>query len=228
MTAEEEEDRTETAPRIFIHNIRGLKVRRHVSPSRSSPRELYRIERSVRRGIRGLRVSFTLFQQNHALYSTKLKGRRSSIPVPIARGGEMHYRDPEFAAYLLSGNKHTQFSLRAITTFGSELLTVKFSIQNGDRPLPRNVELNFFLKDSLVPQKLKSKTPKLNPDGHWGLDFGERPLVPSVRNHIFVQEETDLEFMTVRKVAKHTIEVDAVTLLSSLAVFGIVLSLFEC
>jgi hypothetical protein len=223
----EEEDSREQLPRILVHNIRGLKVRRHVSPARSSARDIYRITRSVRRSIRGVRVSFTIFGDHTALYSTKLKGRRPSTPLPIARGAEMHYRATDFAAHLLTGNKHRQFSLRALTAFGSELLTLEITAEERDRALPKHVTIHFFLKDSLVPKELTARAPIWNPDGRWELDFGNRALIPSVRNCIFVQKETNLEFIAVRKVEKHVVEVDAVPVISPLGVFGIVIALFE-
>jgi hypothetical protein len=223
----EEEERVETPARFIVGNIRGLKIRRHVNPSLSAARDLYRIERSVHRSIRGLRVLFTLFHNRQALYSTKIKGRRSSGPLPIARGSEMHYRESEFAAYLLSGNGHNTFSLRARTPFGNEILSIDLCHPKGRRSVPKHIEISFFLKDSLVPQKLVNVDPVWNPDGHWELNFGDRSLIPSIRNHIFVRQETGVEFVAVRKTEKHAIEVDAVQIISPLAVFGIVLALFQ-
>jgi hypothetical protein len=141
----------------------------------------------------------------------------------------MHYRDREFAAFLLSGNGHMLSSLRARGAFGSELLSIDISRVNSDSSIPKRVQIYFFLKDSLVPQRLVTRKPKFREgDECWELDFGDRPLIPSVKNSIFVGGESDVEFMDLRQVEKNLFEVAAVDVLSPLAVFGVMLAVLQC
>jgi hypothetical protein len=222
------EEGVATLPRPpLIGNWHGVTVRRRTDPGQSTVRDLYHCHRRTKHSIRGIRVYFTIFRGQTPLYSTKMKGRRPSYPLPIARGGEMHYTSSEFAAYLLSGNNHTQFSLRVKTAFGNEVLSVSMCHTDGDRTLPKTVSVYFFLKDSLIPQKLVSRRAAVNADGEWCLNFGNRLLIPSVRNCILAGEN-DIEFICIRKVGPDQVDVDAASIVSPLAVFGVVLALFEC
>ena len=222
-----EEEAHEHIPAPRIGNIKGVKIRRRVNPAESTERKTYRIVRKNKRSVRGLRVYFTIFDDKVPLYSTKMKGRHPSGPLPIAKGSEMHYRMTDFAGYLLNGNKHSQFSLRAKDPYGNELMSTQFHLHDGRKDAPRDITANFFAADSIVPQKIVNKRPEFNPDGYWELDFGNRRLITSVRNTIFIREEDEVEFVVVRKVSKNEIEVDAVEVMSPLCVFAIVLSLFE-
>ena len=226
-TREEEDPSQEQSPAPRIGNFRGVRVRRRVDPAASRERKLYRIVRRTKHSIRGIRVNFTIFDKDTPLFCTKMKGRHPTGPLPIAKGAEMHYRSSSFAAFLLSGNNHSQFSLRAREQFGNELLSIQYSLHDGRRSDPRDICINFFVADAIIPERLVNKRPDFNPDGYWELDFGDKPLISSIRNTIFIRETDKVQFVVVRKVAKNEIEVDSVEVISPLAVFAIVLSLFE-
>lgn len=223
----EEDESQEQVPAPRIMNLRGVKVRHRVDPAHSRDRKLYRVLRWSKRSIRGLRVNFAILDGEKALFSTKMKGRHPSGPLPIAKGREMHYRSGSYAAFLLSGNNHSQFSLRARDQFGNELLSVQYALHEGRRSDPRDIVVNFFVADTMIPNRLVNRRPEYNPDGYWELDFGEKPIISSIRNTIFVRESDNVQFVVVRKVSKDEVEVDAVEVISPLAVFAIVLTLFE-
>ena len=63
-------------------------------------------------------------------------------------------------------------------------------------------------------------------DMEWVLDFHNKESIPSTKNIILINEENTLEYLLVRKVSKDTLEADAVSLFSPLAVFGVALSLY--
>jgi len=136
----------------------------------------------------------------------------------------MRYRGRDFAGFLLSGDGHSKFSLRAKDPFGKELLSVQFSLRDGVRNGPRGVLITFFAPDSMVPHEIVNKRPQLNGDGGWELDFRDRTVTTSIRNFIFTPAGSHVEFVVVRKDA---IEVDAVEVLSPMSVFATVLALFE-
>lgn len=216
------------APLPRIGNIPGIKIRYRSDPGVTKRRVTFRIVRQMKRSIRGLRVYFTIYDKETPLFTTKMKGRKPEGPLPIAKGPEMHYRDNNFAGYLLSGDNHSQFSLRVKEPFGTELLAMHFSLHNGDKRSPRDIRVNFFIRDSIIPDVLVNKRPEFNPDGYWELDFGDRFLISSIRNVILIREEDGVEYLCIRKIEKNIIEADAAEVVSPLTVFGVVLSLFEC
>lgn len=227
MTEAETEAETEgPSPMFRIRDIPGIRIRRRVDPALSRERHLYHVARTRKLSVAGRRTTFTIFDHGNPLYTTKVKGSQLKEPLPIAKGGEMHYRDREFPGYLLSGNKHTQFSLRTADPFGKEQLSLTFSWHNGSKSVPRDISITFFLKDSLVPEKLANKRPQMTGDGEWQLDFSNRPVIASIRNCIFVHSSNGVEFVVVRKVERDMIEVDAVEIISPMAVFSIVIALF--
>ena len=172
MTSEEEKEtilenetttksNTTNPTELPFRKIKGLTIRKRVDPSVSSARDSYQIERSIKHTLKGKRIYFQIKIGNNILYSTKMKGKRPEDPLPIAKGSEMHYSSEQFAGYLLSGNKHTIFSLRTQTTFGKELLSILFESPNGDKSLPKKISVTFFLKDSLIPKKLVNLDPSM-------------------------------------------------------------------
>lgn len=242
MTEEEEENKEKpleeqnkkdsTPPQptqlpLSFHKIKGLTIRKRVDPTTSSKRESYQIQRAIKYTMKGKRIYFQIKTGNNVLYTTKMKGKRPDDPLPIAKGDQMHYSSKEFAGYLLSGNKHTIFSLRAQTTFGKELLSILFESPNGDKSLPKKISVSFFLKDSLIPKKLVNLDPSINDDGFFELNFHNKHVIPSIKNCILINDENKCEFVMVRKVSDDLIEADAVNVLSPLAVFAIVLSLCQ-
>lgn len=212
---------------LSISKIKGLPFRKRVDPSVSSSKNTYQIHRQVKHTIKGTRIYFQMKKGNQVLFSTKLKGKRPDDPIPIATGSEMHYSSDKFAGYLHSGNKHTIYSLRAQTTFGKELISILFESPNGDKSLPKKISVTFFLKDSLIPTKLINLEPNFNDDGFFELNFHNKPVIPSIKNCILINQENNCEFMISRKVSDDVLEAEAVNIMSPLAVFAIILSLYQ-
>ena len=212
---------------ISLSSLRGVTFRKRVDPSTTKSRDEYKITRHTKHTIKGKRVLFEISRNGKILYSTKMKGRRPDEPLPIAKGAEMHYSSKSFAAYLLSGNGHKSYSLRAQTTFGKELLTVAMELTNGEKMLPKTVTVTFFLKDSLIPTKLVNMQPTFHDDGVFTLNFGGKEAVTSIKNCILINQENKVEFLMVRKTSKDVVMADAVNVMSPLSVFAIVLTLFE-
>lgn len=209
----------------LISGITGIKIRKRVDPA-NSPKICYRIERSYTTSIRGRRTHFKILKDGQILYAAKLKSKRQSEPIPISSGPDAHYSAKSNAAYLLTGDKQSEFSLRAKEQYGNEVITIRHSHVNNDNKLPKTLSVTLFLKDSMIPHNLISKPPQLTDDMEWVLDFHNKPSLPSTKNIILVNEEKTLEYLMVRKVEDNALEADAVSLISPLAVFGVTLSLF--
>ena len=127
---------------------------------------------------------------------------------------------------MLSGNQYLTFSLRARAELGNEIIAVEHVRNKEDKSIPKQIKMDLFLKDSLIPQKLQSKRPIASDDGEWVLDFHSKEVIPSIKNVIMVDESQSLEYLVVRKVDSDIVEADAVPILSPLAVFGFVLTMF--
>ncbi|OHT06544.1 hypothetical protein TRFO_25437 [Tritrichomonas foetus] len=212
---------------ISLGKIRGVTIRKRVDPTSTNQREEYKIKRKVKHTLKGARVYFKFISNGKVLYSTKMKGKRPDGPLPIAKGDDFHYSNESFAGFLLSGNNHTDFSLRAQTKYGKEMLSIKMERPNGEKKLPKGIKVTFFLKDSLIPTKLVSLEPAFNDDGYFELNFRNKKVVASIKNCILINSENKCEFMMARKVDKNVVEADAVSVMSPLAVFAIVLALYE-
>lgn len=212
---------------LSISKFKGITYRKRANPLVST-KDSYQIHRTTKHSIKGTRVYFQFKKDNQILYSTKMKGKRPDDPLPISSGSEMHYSSDKFAGYLLSGNKHTIYSLRAQTTFGKELISILFESPNGDKTLPKKISVTFFLKDSLVPTKLVNLEPTLNEDGGFELNFHNKKVIPSIKNCILINQENKCEFLILRKTSDDIVEIEAVNVISPLAVFAFALSLYEC
>ncbi|EAY04803.1 hypothetical protein TVAG_305530 [Trichomonas vaginalis G3] len=226
MTEKQEESSSgdKTKPTLFPQIV-GIRVRKRVDPA-VSPKILYTIKRTFTTSIRGRRTHYQILKDGQILYSAKLKSKRQSEPIPISNGSDAHYSSTNNAAYLLCGDGRIEFSLRAKDQYGPEVITIQHSHIQNDKHLPKTLKVTLFLKDSLIPHKLISKQPQMTDDMEWVLDFHNKELIPSTKNIILINEENTLEYLLVRKVSKDTLEADAVSLFSPLAVFGVALSLY--
>lgn len=211
-----------------LRKIKGIHIRKRIDPTQTSERELYQIIRNTRHTIKGTRITFQILQNNEILFTTKFKGKRPTNPIPIQSGKEMHYRDKEFAGYLHSGNNHCSYSLRVKTLFGKELISIQFSLHNGQKNIPKDIVVSFFIKDSLIPQRLINMPPILNDDAGYELPFNNKMCIPSIKNCVMINEADQCQFISIRKVEKNLVEIDAVDMISPLSIFGFVLSLFQC
>jgi len=205
---------------------RSVIIRKRSDPHKSGPNILYKCVRSSTFTIRGRRIHFQFYQGDLPLFHTKLKSKRPTDPIPIQKGTEMHYSSNDFVGFMLSTNDHLDFSLRSQTEYGKEILSIHMTYPNIAMNTPKDIRVNFFIKDSFMPHDLISKKPTMNDDGEWILDFHGKPLITSVKNSIFISETENIEYVITRKTDTDTVEIDAVDLISPLSVFGIALSLF--
>ena len=223
------EEGSEDNPRTGVLNlpyVRHVKIRKRVDPATSSERKTYRIVRTHTFSLRGRRTHFQIYSGDEPLYHAKLKSKRQTEPIPIGNGKDVHYSSQTHAAYLLTNPDAMNFSLRARMELGSEIITVEHFHNNNDKTIPKTIKMNLFLKDSLIPQKLVSKMPIASDDGEWVLDFHDKNVIPSIKNVIMIGETSPVEFLVVRKVDDDIVEADAVPVMSALATFGFVLTLF--
>ncbi|KAH0786143.1 hypothetical protein GPJ56_009820 [Histomonas meleagridis] len=209
-----------------LQGMKGIPVRKRVDPLISNELKLYQCTYNTVHTIRGTRIKIQFSREGKILYSTKLKGRRPEKPIPIAKGPEMHYSSKEFAGFLLTGNNHNSFSLRAKTEYGKEILSIQISHPSRNRNIPKDISLTFFQKDSLVPQKLVNRKCDYNADGYWEIDFDGKEATPSTKNCILVNECNNCEYIGIRKISNSLIEIDSVEIVTPLSVFGIALSVF--
>lgn len=208
----------------FLTSMIKVPIRKRYSISENSARITYQITRETYVTIKGKRIHFQIYKETKPMFHSKLKGKRPTRPIPIGRGSEVHFSQKDFAAFLLSDPAFLNFSLRAKTEYGKELLSIHAEYRNGDKKLPRIVKINFFAKDSLIPRNLVSKDPVANEDGQYELFFHNKPVISSIKNFIFIDPNSGIEFCCIRRVSKTAFEVDTVDMMSPLAILGLVVA----
>ena len=218
-------DTNQENEKIFLTSNLKVPIRKRFSVSANSSRITYQITRESFVTLKGKRIHFQIYKEDKPIFHSKLKGKRPNKPIPIGNGSEVHFSQNDFAAFLLSDPTFLNFSLRAKTEYGKELLSIHVEYRNGDKKLPRIVKVNFFAKDSLIPPNLISKDPVANEEGQYELYFHDKPVVSSVKNFIFIDPSNGIEFCCIRRVSKTVFEVDTVDMMSPLAILGLVVSI---
>jgi hypothetical protein len=130
----------------------------------------------------------------------------------------MHFRDGAFAGTILSQQSATNFSIRRRSQFGDELATVAYSRRGA--AAARTLSVWLFGAPAGLPDRLFGRAAD-------ALDFGRRPVVPSVKNAILV-DRGDSEFCAVMKTAAHLLRIDADARIDPLILFGVGISAFLC
>lgn len=167
---------------------------------------------------------FQLTQGEKELYHTKLKSHSQTEPIPVARGNTVHYRNKN-PYYILTNKDHEAFSLRKDSPTGNELMLVNFyQIISADEP--KNIQVKFTSPPGSVSPRIVSQKPTRNANGEWILDFSDRILLPSLKNAILINEVTKEQVVVVRKTAVDTLELDCLTNIDPLLVFGIAMAMW--
>ena len=111
--------------------------------------------------------------------------------------------------------KETMFKV----TSGNQTLAVLNIIRpGGSDTFPRQWEGTLFEADG-HEKHLYSKSPSLNREGKYVLNFGGRMTVNSVKNCILIDRGENFEVVGIRKIEKNTLEIDARSDFSELEVF---------
>lgn len=170
----------------------------------------------------GYCTHFQLALDDKQLFHAKVKKMNQVEPIPVGPGTEVHYRGKQ-DYLLLTNSTHEAFSLRESTPTGNEMLVVSmYQIVSVDEP--KTVRVVYKNMNGEGTKILVSRKPTQAEDGTWILDFSDRYTIPSRKNAILVDENTNEEVLAIRKVEDNEIEIDAVVTVSPLYVFATALS----
>jgi hypothetical protein len=199
-----------------------------VEPERKLTTFSYTIERSANRTLKGARTHFQFSLNGEDLLHSKLKSDSPDM-IFISKGSAMHFSDTQYEGVLLVSDDLTSYSVRRKNQYGDELAAVRFTskppVQKAKQP--RNVKVTFFGQKPALPPTIGNRVPVRSLLGKWSLDFGNRPIVSSVKNTILVDGD-DREICAVRKTAANTMALDAVEDMDPLIVFAIGITSFLC
>ena len=189
----------------------------------------YHVIRKTSRGLKGKRVHFQLVQDEQPLLHTKIKSDAPDTMF-IAKGTDMHFSGSEFEGVILATSNMTSYSCRKGGLYGEEYATVKFSKRQGSEKqrLPRIMRATILERPKWMNgAKIGSRAPSRGALGTWTLDFGDRAVVPSIKNAILV-DANDEEVCAIMKLNKGSLTITTYEGLDPLIVFTIGVSSFLC
>ena len=189
----------------------------------------YQVIRTMSRGLKGKRVHFQLVEDSQPLLHTKIKGD-SAETMYVAKGTDMHFSGSEFEGVILATANMTSYAVRKGSLYGDEYATIRFSTRQGaDKGrLPRIMRANIMERPAwLDGPKLVSRAPTRGPLGTWTLDFGERAVVPSIKNAILV-DSNNKEVCAIMKIDEGSLTITTCKGLDPLIVFAMGVSSFLC
>ena len=169
-------------------------------------------------------IYFYTFQNSEGvLFAAKAKHRYPSTPIAIQTNLDVHLNKKPFKYVLVPQNK--SLSLFSVESLYLPLMTFKI-IQSKLLGSHFEITLNNSNGSNYI---LKTKEVMKTLNGNAYLDFHEKMVIPSVKNMIFVDRyNLDHEIIIVRKIHSEILECDALSTLTPLQAFSIILSVFVC
>lgn len=190
----------------------------------------FTIKRSTSIMIYGKRIKFSILDGENVLFSSKFKGMEKIIP--ISAGAECHMKASEHDAYVITGNDFHDFSLREKSATGREKLTCRFFSYGKTMRTRRSVVTLFFHQSDSESNdyvlRLTSRKPVVDDDGNVLHDFGGRKAVQSIRNVAYIDKESNLDLIYLRKTDDDILELDSKVNIGPLSLFAIAISDFMC
>jgi hypothetical protein len=186
----------------------------------------YLVQRTMIRTLKGKRLHFQLICGADRLLHTKLKSESPAL-VLVSKGESMHFSDRGFAGAILVQDRSTLFVVKASAQDRDALARIAFSRKASPRRStpPRRLAVEILGRPSTP--RLASKRPTRGPVGNWTLDFGGRPVVPSVKNAILIDPD-NAQWCAVAKTGPDVLRVDVVEAVDPLIAFGIGVSSYLC
>ena len=166
---------------------------------------------------------FSLDDEN--LFTSKIQTKHQTDPIPIAKGGEVHYSQRKGNYALISSDNFHNFVLKR---YGSEIMKVRFDLIDGKKGNPKKIEATWKPSNGSDWFTLVSKDPVKTEDGVWGLDFDGRYAKPSIKNAIMIDPKTKKVKVMIRRVEIWEVQVDAKKEIPPLFLFTLLMCLNVC
>ena len=183
------------------------------------------IERAKTMSIRGSRTHFQLLQGGFPLFHSKIKTNSSTEVIPISEGTETHFSASNYAGYLRSDSNYSNFSLRIGSDRGEEKMVIRYFSESKIEK-PRSAKCFITISDKLK-MKLSSQEPTLSEYGEWEYDMQIPTIVKSIKNMV-LEDEKKKTVLTIGKVTKSALQIEADERIPPLTVFAIGISAFLC
>lgn len=180
--------------------------------------------------VKGFRYHFQLTQNGIPLYHSKTKNRHTSEPICISSGRECHFSQTNFAGFLAQGKKN-QFMLYKNSLSGQQLMNITIKSLKGPIPKEINVVIHNYIDENPKSNHkgsihLVNMKPEKDQNGRYSLSFDGKYAIPSVKNCILVADGREQTYISARRISSTSCEIDALSTISSLCIFGFVLSSF--
>jgi hypothetical protein len=141
----------------------------------------------------------------------------------------MHFSAASFDGAIIASDGASTFCLRRGGQYGEEVAALNFSKKssaNKRTTPPRHLRLNLF-KPGGLPSVFASRPPRINAIGEWTLDFGDRPVIASVKNALLV-DPNNKEACAIMKADDQTLRIDALEAFDPLIVFTLGIGSWLC
>jgi hypothetical protein len=186
--------------------------------------KIYHGIRHVSRNVRGTQILFTFKLNENVRLTAKFKDREQNF-IPISRGPYVHLSADSWDAVLLYGNRFTDYSLRARTRNGCEVLSLQFRRCQTVVSGPRTLKASFFNQPLSCSARLESSMPVQTKDG-WVLELEGRDTKRSIKNCKL--ESNGRPWCYVRKIKTDVIEIEAKAVIHEMCAFSIAGASFLC
>jgi hypothetical protein len=171
--------------------------------------------------LRGPRLHFQLALNGHPLYHSKLKRRAPRVPTGISTGYAAHFSQGSFAGFLYPKNKNQKILVTDGSAERVPLLAIEFRPTKGSTP--KEIECDLVQQGRTFVSRKASQ----QPNGRWGLSFGGKIAVPSVKNCVLVDAaHPETIALRMRRVSETDCELDSLGVFDPLLVFGYAMAAF--
>ena len=187
--------------------------------------QTYTIERTKTSSIRGSRTHFQIFHGGIPLFHSKIKSHGADEVITIASGTESHFSSKKFEGYLRSDGIFTNFSLRTGNEFGDEKLVIRYFAGKREGE-PRNATCSIIISKE-KKYHLVSRLPFIDTTGKWSINLPMKNALESIKNMV-LETDDKIVIITIGKISKTTLQIDADESIPPLTVFALGISAFLC
>ena len=170
--------------------------------------------------VRGKRFHYQLSLDNVPLFHAKLKAPHQKEPFPISAGSETHYSN---STYIMESNHEgSHFVLKE-----GEKVIFECEMTKQPEEAPKKIEAVYKPEDG--PEiRVVNQEPVKKDNGEWFLDFDGRFAIPSIKNAVLINPESQDVLFNVRKVEPWEINVDSIPGIPHLFLFATIMALVIC
>lgn len=180
------------------------------------PKVVYYLQKKVCSIFNRKKISFTLTNDNKFIIEQT---------IDIKKGSTQFKTNQTYFINFTSGKNI--FNMKQDNSSGNKFMTITYLIE--DEPFKHKMcQILFHTTIPGLSNQLMNIPPKINSKGKAILPFGKRKVLPSTKNMIFIDPNKSYqnEIMSIMKVSKSTISIEAISILPEEMIFVIGVSSF--